>query len=175
MILLAIILFLTVLEAVHEGLTLRYKILGNIPGWIPGIVEAIKLAGIVVLIPLIIYFTNNGWEIVSLWQYVLGWVLIRYAIFDPTHNLVAGLPIFYVGNTKLYDRLMQFPDSKWGNFFHGFTRIMAFVSGILFVLQADDSMEAAWIMTYIIGGIITLIVVGSFVSMIVGYIIRLFK
>ncbi len=68
----------------------------------------------------------------AVWLFV-GYVCLRYALFDYTYNVVRGLYIFYTGSTKLMDRFWNWwlqwskiPDVHW--FF--MTRSMAFVFGL---------------------------------------------
>jgi hypothetical protein len=173
MILLGIILFLTVLEAIHEGLALRYRVKLE---WVPGIIEAVKLLGIVVLIPLIQYLVlEQGWRIESLLMYFFGWVLLRYAIFDPIHNLCAGKPIFYVGYTKLYDKVLLKIDKKQGVLFHSFTKPIALACALLLIFQADLSELGMRVVTWSISGVLAVLFTISFGGMLIGYVRRLFN
>lgn len=113
MILLSIILFFTVLEAVHEGLALRGK------KGIAAAIEFVKLMGLPVLVlfwPWLIrsdieladyYYNVHQWHF---WRYlfvnlILGWTFIRFGIFNIILNISAGLPIMHVGTVKLIDKL----------------------------------------------------------------------
>jgi hypothetical protein len=116
MILLGIILFFTILEAVHEGLHLR--------GWktIASYVEYLKLIGIpamVLFLPWLLQSDPKLWDYYSnpyhwhFWRFLLpeliiGWLCIRFGIFNPIHNLAAGLKVSYLGSTKNIDKL-----EKW--------------------------------------------------------------
>lgn len=40
------------------------------------------------------------------WWGILYLALIWWVLFDPIYNLVRGLPLFYVGNTKWTDKLI---------------------------------------------------------------------
>lgn len=127
MILLSIILFFTVLEAVHEGLSMHSK------GAIAGVIEFIKLMGLTSLVifwPWIVrdnqgladYYSNpHTWHF---WRYfvvnlVIGWVFIRYAIFDGIHNVAGKLGLYHIGTVKFYDRWMaklfkdQYPEPSF--------------------------------------------------------------
>jgi hypothetical protein len=115
MILIIIIVFLTVMEAIHEGLALRGKNEGSSRlGTIAGIVEMIKLAGMVVIVMFLLYtkrydsYYDQMWKF---WAYFLpsllvGWGGIRYALFDFFHNWFAHLDIWYIGKMKLFDKMM---------------------------------------------------------------------
>ena len=69
----------------------------------------------------------------ALWL-IVGYVCLRYALFDYTYNIVRGLNIFYTGSTKILDKLWGwffrsqkiFPAPSW--FF--VTRSMAFAFGL---------------------------------------------
>ena len=64
---------------------------------------------------------------------MIGYVCLRYALFDYTYNIVRGLHPFFTGSTKLLDkfwtwwfRWSKIPAVHW--FF--ITRAMAFIFGI---------------------------------------------
>ena len=122
MILLFTILF-NVLEAVYEGLYDR-----GIKLW-SGIVEFIQ-KGIVVFICInwfagihpIVHFA-------PVWKGVVGFVFVRFLIFDVVYNLVRGLRWNYIGNTKIYDKVM----AKLGGF-GWFVRIICGIVGIIFLI-----------------------------------------
>ena len=109
----SIILFFTVLEALHEGLALRGL------KKVAAVFEFIKIMGIPALVlfwPWLIntdadlfdYYNNvNTWHF---WRYlfvhlILGWTFIRYGIFNIILNIAAGLPVIHIGTVKLIDRL----------------------------------------------------------------------
>jgi len=146
MILLAIILFLTILEAVHEGLASRYRNTGKPASWVPGVIEAIKLVGIAAMVPFLLWYTgydeylkpHSMWKFwqVFLPQYILGFVFIRYAIFDIFYNICAGNRWSYIGNTKLIDRLIRKITAKvpWG-YWSLVTRSVLGLAGISLILK----------------------------------------
>jgi len=123
MILLSIILFFTVLEAVHEGLALRGRLRhSTICKKIAAAIEFVKLMGIPALVlfwPWLIrsdieladyYYNVHPWHF---WRYlfvhlILGWTCIRFGIFNIILNIAAGLPVIHVGTVKLTDRI-----EKW--------------------------------------------------------------
>ena len=124
MILLFAILFNS-LEAVYEGLYDK-----GIKLW-SGIVEFVLKA--------IIIFVCLNWfagihpmiHYEPLWKTILGFVFIRFLIFDIIYNLTRGLQWNYIGNTKIYDKLI----SKLGGF-GWFVRLILGIIGIVFLLQA---------------------------------------
>lgn len=130
---LGIALFLIIFEAVPEGLALAgHKT-------IAGLIEFVFLAGVTLTV--FAYFTQSyGKETKynlhysnflqrffytqhNFWWYIAGYVLLRLALFDIIHNISAGLPIFYIGTTKLFDILIV-KLASWGWF-------MRFIGGII--------------------------------------------
>jgi hypothetical protein len=145
MILLSIILFLTILEAVHEGLALRGKIQGSSRlGTIAGLVEMVKLTGLVAIVLLLLHtgryddYLHSGWHFWR-WlalQLVLGWLCIRYSIFDFIHNIAAGLSLVYIGKTKLYDKFLRWLTKTTPPFaFHFWTRVVCLGVGLGLILK----------------------------------------
>ena len=97
---LLITLFLIITEAVYEGLSDR----GLKP--LAGVLEFIYKAFITLsifawLCRIDIYYTS-----ISYWYIIGGYLLLRFALFDYTYNLVVGNPLFYLGDTKYYDKLL---------------------------------------------------------------------
>lgn len=108
MILLGIIVFFTVFEALHEGFALNGK------GTLAGIIEFIKLFVLTLMIPFLMwygkeysyYFTDWRHLFWFLPQFIGGWICIRYAMFDFIHNAAARLNLYHIGTVKLYDKLL---------------------------------------------------------------------
>lgn len=130
---LGIALFLIVFEAVTEGLALAgHKT-------IAGCIEFVFLAGVTLTV--FAYFTQSYsgegkyriqysnflarvfYTQNNFWWYVAGYVLLRLALFDIVHNVSAGLPVFYLGDTKLFDIVIT-KLASWGWF-------MRFIGGII--------------------------------------------
>lgn len=145
MILLSIILFLTIFEAVHEGLALRGKNDGSSRlGTIAGLVEMVKLTGLVGIVMLLIYTPKYDYYLSSphhFWVWftiplVIGWLALRYSIFDWIHNLCAGLDWKYIGKTKLYDKFLRWLTKKQPPFpFHFWTRLILLGLGLGLILK----------------------------------------
>ena len=99
---LLIALFLIVFEALYEGFKLRkWHIISEI-------IEFIYLA----CITFVIFGWYNGYFAATatnpdFWFVLFGYVLLRFAIFDLIFNLSAGLSVFYIGKTKLFDKLLS--------------------------------------------------------------------
>jgi len=151
--LIGFILFLTVLEAVHEGLKLRAqnfllintKSRERILSW-SGIIEMVKLAGMVGIIVLCLadikyedYFWYQNQR--HLWlgfipSLILGWAFIRYAIFDFVHNACAGLELCYVGKTKLFDKFFnRLLRKQEPTFFFWWTRVIFLLVGLSLIIK----------------------------------------
>ncbi len=139
MILLAIIILLTVLEAIHEGLVSRQE-----GSWVPGEIENIKLFIILSLIPVFIWYNGYDDYLVQPWKfwslflpkYIIGWVCIRYALFDIIYNISAGNKWYYIGRVKLFDRLMRkFTKKIPRSYFSFWTRFLTLILGISLILK----------------------------------------
>jgi hypothetical protein len=92
-------LFLIVFEAIPEGLADRGM------KTFAGILEALKLVVITGLLFLffngIIRFEYNSY----IWYIVVGYILVRFSLFDLLYNLSRGVELNHVGTTKLYDKV----------------------------------------------------------------------
>jgi len=106
---LLIALFLIVSEAASEGLSLA----GH-----KGIAGGIEFIFLAVVTFMMFSYTTGAYRIFTRRNTVLslqpniltvlgGYVLLRFAIFDVIHNLCAGVPMFFIGTTKWYDRIWQ--------------------------------------------------------------------
>lgn len=140
MVLLLTIVILTLLEAVHEGLVERgLKTFG-------GLVEFIKLAFIAAMIPFYMgyghydyYFSDWRHLMWFLVPFIIGWMCIRYALFDFIHNAAAGWNLYHIGTTKLYDRVLSwFLDEKIAQprpRFFWITRTLLLAVGISLIIR----------------------------------------
>lgn len=63
---------------------------------------------------------------------ILGYIFVRFLIFDFIYNIISGLPLFFNGTTKLYDRIMRELGS-WGIM----VRFICGIIGIVFLLGID--------------------------------------
>lgn len=101
---LAAALFLILTESVSEALA------DNGKKTIAGIIEFIKLAMVTLIVFAWLDLTYPKWmwwHEVNYWQVVVGYVLVRFAIFDLVYNLIVRYPLFYIGTTKLSDKLLR--------------------------------------------------------------------
>lgn len=126
MVLLFTLLF-NALEAVYESLYDKGK---KSPS---AIFEFVLKVGVVATC---LYY-YSGWhflwyKIIPLWQVFLGFILIRFAIFDLIWNLTRGMKWNYYGTVKLYDRIM----AKFGGF-GWFVKIICGIVGVCFLLGIE--------------------------------------
>ena len=73
-----------------------------------GVVRFIYLGGAVLLSLVCLlglqWFDAPAKDIIST---VVSFVFVRYFLFDAVYNLTRGLHVFYIGNTKLYDKILR--------------------------------------------------------------------
>lgn len=100
MILLFTFLF-NLLEAAYEGLYDRGKKTASF------VLEMILKVGVVIIC---LYYLSGYrfllYELIPMWKVFLGFVFVRWLVFDPTWNIARGVKWNYYGTTKLYDRIM---------------------------------------------------------------------
>jgi hypothetical protein len=129
---LLIVTLLIILEAGHEGLADRgSKLLG-------GVIEAFYLLFVTFII--IMWSTGGSWtgNTVGFVNMGIGYLLLRYALFDIVYNATRGVNIFFIGTTKLYDRLWKrfldwtrFPDIH----FLLWTKLLCLLIGLSLLLN----------------------------------------
>jgi hypothetical protein len=127
-------LFLIVFEAVPEALVLKGK------KTLAGSIEFIYRA-IVTLIVLAWAIGINNEHSVSGGNFIFvigGYLLLRFSLFDLIYNKIAGLPLTFIGSTKISDKLWN-RFFKWTNFpvgaFFGMLKFICFLIGITWILQ----------------------------------------
>ena len=64
------------------------------------------------------------------WKWILICLLLRYAVFDLIYNLIRGLPVFYIGTTKPYDKLIRKVFHENSKHFLFITKLMALATAI---------------------------------------------
>jgi hypothetical protein len=121
MILLITALLFILFEAIGEALIKMYRPKLSVivfKWWLQWII-AIALFGIwlfVIALPFDKYY-------VPVIKLILGFIFVRFLIFDFAYNITSGLPLMFYGTTKLYDRIM----AKLG----GWGIMMKFILGII--------------------------------------------
>ena len=73
----------------------------------------------------------NGYYVPT-WKLILGFIFVRFAVFDLAFNLTFGLKWNYYGTTKLYDRIMAELGS-WG----WMMKLILGIIGIVFLLGIE--------------------------------------
>lgn len=135
-------LFQIIGEAVPEGLRTGGHHLAA------ELTEAVYLAGI---IPMVFAFANGYYNLnknpvfytfrdiaSGLAKILIGYFLLRFAIFDIIWNISAGVEWYYYGVTKLYDKIMTVLGS-WG----WMVKAIAAVWGISWLLGWQDGIKRA--------------------------------
>jgi hypothetical protein len=92
-------LLLTLPEAIYEGLRSKHPAASFVVEFL------FRFAVAVIVFAVAGGMTFPGTQDYYLYH-IFGYVLVRFAIFDFVYNLSAGLPIFFVGSTKIYDRVL---------------------------------------------------------------------
>jgi hypothetical protein len=94
-------LFLILTEAVYEALyDSGHKTTS-------GIIEFVYRAIVTVMVLSYVgmcYIDFSARDYPSFWYMIGGYVLLRFALFDISYNLIRGLSPFYIGSTKLIDK-----------------------------------------------------------------------
>jgi hypothetical protein len=124
-------LFLILFEAIPEALVLKgHKTVAGVIEFIYRAVVTIILFGWLMGL----CFSHYGY---SVYYTIGGYLLLRFALFDVIYNLIAGLPIFYIGCTKLSDKLWQ-KFFNWSHFpvvaFLGVLKFICLVIGFTFLM-----------------------------------------
>jgi len=101
-------LFLILTEALYEGFKIRQKHI------LSATIEFIHR----MIIILIAFAWVNGitfqYEVLPFTRVIIGFIFLRFGIFDVILNLSAGLKLYYIGSTKLFDKGLQWVISMWG-------------------------------------------------------------
>lgn len=111
-------------EALTEGFLKRYSVadwlFDNFIQW----VLSIFLFGIY----FILAYNFNGYFL-EVWKIIVGFVFVRFLIFDPIWNIARGQKWDYYGTTKWYDRFMV----KLGNW-GWFMKLICGIVGVCFLM-----------------------------------------
>jgi hypothetical protein len=133
-------LFLILFEAIPEGLALGgHKT-------IAGGFEFIYLAAITVFVYACVIGLNFTWSkpTTSFIHVLIGYVLLRFALFDIVYNLSAGLNLFFIGTTKGSDQIWNWFFDWSGfppNLFLGLLKFIAFVWGVAWLMEWWDGIK----------------------------------
>ena len=69
------------------------------------------------------------------WQHIVYFLLCWWVLFDVVYNIVRGLPLFYVGDTKWTDKLITFIFRGNSGHFSFITKLMALGAAIGLILR----------------------------------------
>ena len=124
-------LIIILFEAIAEGLVKRHcEKLSDIifKGWVQLLILVILfLTWIAIAVRIDSYY--------PVIKIVVGYVLLRYALFDAVFNISAGLGINHIGTTKLYDKILSWIRDMWGMGTIWFTRAIALFWGVAWLLK----------------------------------------
>lgn len=71
-----------------------------------GVLKFLYIAPIIIICLLTLngnnWITDTSKDFISV---AISFLLVRYFLYDPVYNLTRGLNIFYIGNTKIYDKV----------------------------------------------------------------------
>lgn len=112
-----------ILEAVYEGLY------DNGKKTVSGIVEFLHKLVVVGTTAFVTYGVTVGMIDIPVWKLILGFVFIRFLLFDYTYNITRKLPLGFIGTTKIYDKVMS-KLTSWGHF----VKVICGVVGTAFLL-----------------------------------------
>ena len=106
------------LEAVFEGLRTGGHLFAS------EIVEVVYLSGITFGLFAWLNWrqVNSFFDRSKLIKVLIGYILLRFALFDLVWNVSAGQDLFFYGTTKVYDRFMSSLGS-WGWMWKGISLI----------------------------------------------------
>lgn len=112
-------------EAIVEGLLKRFSLAEFIFDDFVQWVIAIFLFGVWFIVLALSFDTYY----VPIWKLILGFIFVRFLVFDIVFNLAWGQRWFYYGTKKLYDRVMTKLGS-WG----WFMKLVCGIVGTIFLL-----------------------------------------
>ena len=124
---------LIIFEAVYESLAHRGA------KAVAGILEFFYRAGVA----FIIFSWSTGYFDAGVynpnfWYILFGYVMVRFAIFDVVYNLICKNPVFYIGNTKIYDKgfawFFRWSGISAGHFLFMF-KLIFLIIGIIWLLK----------------------------------------
>lgn len=110
------------------------------------------------------------WEIdLPFWKLLIGFLFIRYSIFSFIYNLFrfdVDIPLFYVGHTKIFDKVINWflAKSKFNpSIFLGITKLACFILGADFleIPYLSSTIVLILVITLVLITIIT-ILIGTF-------------
>jgi hypothetical protein len=124
-------LFLIVGEATFEGLKIRGRHI------LSASFEFLYLSVITFICFAWVADLPNIWDAIyiPMWKILLGYVFVRFALFDLVYNFVAKQKLNFIGSTKLFDKLLSKIRDMWGMSTIWFVRGILGVIGLVWLLN----------------------------------------
>jgi len=110
------------LEAIGDGMRDRAWVEHNDTYSSIGHLSQALSIGTLLTIPLNQHLTTQEWL-----NYVISYIALRMAIFDPIYNTVRGLPWNYIGGSSYYDKILKMSNPPDGFIM---MRVVAFSVGV---------------------------------------------
>ena len=135
MIYLALTLFLILFKAIPDGLYDRG--LKTTAGFIQDVSWAIIITSL--------FCWVTATPIIN-WHYsphvikaLVGFLFVKFAIYDPLYNLARGNSIFYIGKTKFFDKIVTWIMTKFKVqiILYIWIKFILFIMGIAFLFQVN--------------------------------------
>jgi len=125
-------LFLIIVEAVFEGLKISGHHIAS---------ELVEMVYLVCITFGLFAWINSvkSFEYKPILKILIGYVLLRFALFDLAWNISAGQEWFYYGITKAYDIFMS-KLGGWG----WFLKIIAGIWGVAWLLGWQDGIKKGY-------------------------------
>lgn len=129
--------FLIVTEALFEGLRIA-----DLHTW----AELTELVYLVVVTLIAFAYFNRRIvredpEVSSFGKIIIGYILLRFAVFDLVFNLSAGLAWNYIGFTKVTDEILLWIQGLWGYSPIAFAKIIAGIWGTAWLSGWQDGIK----------------------------------
>ena len=125
-------IFLIVFQAVPDGLYDEGK------KTLAGVLKSIYLAVVTIItfafITGVYFVPDRHVFLVTL----AGYLLMRFSLFYVIYNLTRGLPIFFIGTTKIYDKVLNWFFKKTGfpkDHFLAFVSVLLLIIGVVWLVR----------------------------------------
>lgn len=130
--------FLIVTEALFEGLRTA-----DLHSWAE-LIEFVYLASVTLIV---FAYLNRRFVLPdpgasSFVKIIIGYALLRFAVFDLVFNLAAGLAWDYIGFTKMSDEILLWICGLWGYGPVAFIKVISGIWGISWLMGWQDGIKA---------------------------------
>jgi hypothetical protein len=72
---------------------------------------------------------------------LIGYLFLRYALFDAIYNLTRNLGITYVGTTKLFDKFQSWLIDKWSYKIIFTAKLISLFWGVAWLMDWQDGIK----------------------------------